>query len=504
MGTKIKRKGGNNPYREKSDVQPQGESEFVTQDDLNTALTPIQQGMTTIVDTVKALQESLKGSEKTDAQHQEIVERQVEDADKVNSRKKAVIPVFDNKNAVGDEQMFLKGFTPNMSRYEAKTAIQDVLTMQPETETLKEYQVWSDRIKFQCELLGKRPIDLMIYPQYEDFLQKTGIDKTLNLAGAATNFIPEGWSMETLAYYYQALKLGMAFEEFTMPNSPYTYPIIGRPTAHYATRANSQRGTAADEFPLSADADEGAVTFTARTISVRVDLEEEYVEDSAMAMEALVSQLIPYEMARAVESAIINGDTNGTHQDANFQSATSPVEKAWDGLRRIALERSATLDIEAGSATYGYDDFSRLVEEGGIYTVFPDDNCWVMPNAAYTKATRFTQLETFDKFPQSTNITGAIGQILGRDVIVSPEYPQVLSADGTNTAANNTQTGFTLFNKMQFKIGNRRMERVRMHFDDVTGAYYVVATRRLDFQAMENRRAGYTPAVSAINITTAS
>ena len=93
--------------------------------------------------------------------------------------------------------------------------------------------------------------------------------------------------METRLYYYQALKLGSAFEEFPMTASPENFPLIGRPVAHHHTRAASGRGTAANEFTAS-DPTEGVTTFTARTLSVRVDLEEEYVEDSADTLDTVL------------------------------------------------------------------------------------------------------------------------------------------------------------------------------------------------------------------------
>ena len=62
---------------------------------------------------------------------------------------------------------------------------------------------------------------------------------------------------------------------------------VGRGKAYHHTRAASARGETANEFRAS-DPDEGVVTFTARTLSVRVDLLEEYVEDSADTMQTLL------------------------------------------------------------------------------------------------------------------------------------------------------------------------------------------------------------------------
>jgi hypothetical protein len=514
MGKQRRKKtGGRNKYIDREEhvgdapddasEENAGDDAAVTQKEFGLLVKEVE----TITESIGQLVQALGGSEKTPAQSEEITERQLADATKINernARKSRVIPIF-GADAGGGEDLLFKGVHEGMTKKEAKSVINQVIASKPDSDLVREFQKRSDRIKMRCDILGKRPEELQMWDEHEAWLEKTGIDKVLNISGAATDFIPEGWSMETRLYYYQALKLGSAFEEFPMTASPENFPLIGRPTAHHHSRAASNRGVAANEY-VASDPTEGVTTFTARTLSVRVDLEEEYVEDSADTLDTVLEQALPHAMARGVESALVNGSRQATHQDNNFQVATSPVEKAWDGLRRVALERAATLDIEASSGAFGFDDFSRLIELGGHYLIHPDDCCWVLSNAVYTKSMRFSQLETWDKNPMPTNINGVIGMILGRPVVVSGEYPLTLHTDGTNdsTATNNVKTGFSLFNKMQFMIGNRRAERTEQFRDPLTGFYYLVTTARKDFQTMENRRGGYTPCVSAINITTAS
>ena len=209
----------------------------------------------------------------------------------------------------------------------------------------------------------------------------------LNVAGSPENYIPDGWSMDTLQYYYQALRVVSAFEEFPMTRRTETFPIIGRPEAQYQTARGPKRGDETDEFS-STDPDEGVTTFTARTIHVRVDLEDEYVDDTANVLDTLL-RLIPNAMAKGMESGVLNGSRTATHEDNRFQTKKNSVEKAFDGMRRIAGERGieAMLNIEADAGTFGFDDFSRLLERGNQkYHVMPDDCCWVLPNASTPKA----------------------------------------------------------------------------------------------------------------------
>ena len=485
----------------------------VTQDDLQAVIAPIVSVVKTIGESVQQLNETLNGGRgidsRTDAELQEIGERQLKDAEQIN-RQKVPAKIFGAPTLHRDA--LFKNIHANMRPYEIEDAIQNVLSSDTDDELVKEFQNRYDRIKLDCELLNKLPYQLKRWVEHEAWLEKTGIGKVLNLVSAPSGFIPQGWSMEVLSYYYQALRVASAFEEYPMERGVEMYPIIGRPTAQHQATRGTQRGNTTDEFSATTP-EEGVTIFHARTLHVRVDLMEEYVEDSNV-METLL-RLIPEAMAEGMESLIINGNraTGNTHQDNDIAVAAAaghnPIEKAFDGIRRLALERgsSATLDIEAGSGTFGFDDYSRLLEKGSTRLhVMPEDCCWILPNAVYTKSMRFSQLETWDKNPLPTNINGVVGMILGRPVIVSGKYPQNLDATGVNstTAANNVHTGFAHVNHRELLIGNRRAETVSVVFDNETGSYRVIATSRRDLKTRENRRSGYTPAITAINITTAS
>ena len=222
-------------------------------------------------------------------------------------------------------------------------------------------------------------------------------------------------------------------------------------------------------------------------------------------LEELLNKQIPDAMAEGWERAIISGSRTATHEDNNIATATDdPTEEAVNGLRRIALQRGATYDVDegaSGAGTFDFDDFSRVAQKGGKYLTEPTDGAWVISNSVYLRIVRMTEVETLDKFSMPTNYNGVVTWILGRPVILSEWYPENLTETGINTASGtNNTTGFTLFNTAQFMVGNRRMDRVSQHYDPLTGFYYIVATCRKDFQTMEERRVGYTPAASAISI----
>ena len=85
---------------------------------------------------------------------------------------------------------------------------------------------------------------------------------------------------------------------------------------------------------------------------------EEFREDALMEyLPTLTEEVIPMALAQGLESTLINGDTRTTHQDDGH--TTADVRDLFDGIRRIALERAAT--INAG--TYNFGVFSKVARK---------------------------------------------------------------------------------------------------------------------------------------------
>ena len=157
-----------------------------------------------------------------------------------------------------------------------------------------------------------------------------------------------------------------------MPQNPFHWDILGRPAVYRrAEPTASARGTAANEV-TAATPPQGVVTFDAEVLTVRVDLTEEFTEDTIDTYyDTLSREVIPEALAEGVEKAIISGDTAGTHQDSGITS-TDP-ETAWDGLRRDALRHSsaATVDVTESSGTFNYGRLTELIGIGKKYLLSP-------------------------------------------------------------------------------------------------------------------------------------
>ena len=516
---RIKRRKPQNPKTKKVDT-PNGTEKAVSReeidelvesvDKISEQITVVTNSTREVVDTMADLQKSLKGSEKTPAQRQEITERQLSEAQAINKRNKRIIPIWGGELESVDANYLFKGITEKTPPDEVEEVLTKVLCSPTDSALIKDFQRHCDRVKIARDMLDNSQVSsgdykkTKWYREYQQFLENSGIDKILTVGNATTDFIPEGWSMEILSRFYQELEVASAFMEFELPHSPFNWPLMGRGKARRRVRPTaSARGVAANEYPEDSS-DTNKVTFESETLSVRQDLEEEFVEDSPdMLMNLLTDVIIPETMAEGIESALVNGDIRAhsvaTGRDQNHEA--TDVELAWDGLRRIALSQSTTLNVGNNSGTYDFGDFARLLAKGGKYLIKPKNGFWIFENNSYTHALTFDEVETYDKHPIPTNINGVVNMLLGRPVLVSGEWP-LTHTDGyvSSTAANNIKGGFLCANKSQFAIGYSRAERTEQMKDILTGFFYVVSTCRKDFQALENLASGYTPVALAINV----
>ena len=511
MGKTLRKKtGGENRYAEKPDApETAGEnaSEFATKSevaDVKQGIDVLTGEMKTVGETVTALLESLKGSEKTPAQKQEMVSKQLADATEINERPSRSIPVFgENTVKIGDD-FLIKGITPLTPRIEAEKTFYEALKSDTDSEAMIELQTRCDRMKMKCELLDKQPHELREYAGFQTFLEKTGFGDVVKVitTSTTTDFVPEGWSNEVQKYYYLALKVAMLFNEFTMPNNPFRWDILGRPTAHRRTEPTAtNRGVTANEITASNPV-QGVVTFDAEVITVRVDLTQEFTEDAVDTYyDTLSQEMIPEAMAEGIEKAVISGDSDGAHQDDGI--ATTDPESAWDGLRKDAQARTATVDVTADSGAFNYGRLTELIGEGGKYLINPADTAWICGTTAYSKILNFSEVTTVDNFGQmATNVQGAVMMLMGRPLIVSEHMPLVHDDGYVHaTATNNVHDTLLLVNKKQYRMGNIPREKAtKILYDPLTEVYYFTMTCRKDFQSMQPRGAGYTPAAMTLKI----
>ena len=477
-----------------TEQETENNQEGVSKKDFDALTVEVKTLFTSVEETMAALEASLNPSD-TPEERQTKVGKQLADAKRVSQQNK--VPIETEESF--DSDILFKGLTDSTPKEVGLAIVDKTFSSPTDSDMIKDWKHHLTVVKILSECLKRQPEDLKYWNTYNAFLEGSGIgEKLVSVAGAPSNYIPEGWSDQITHQFQQELEVAMLFPEFTQPQNPYDHKIIGRPKAVRRIERTATTSTRGTDDPTFVDPPQGNVRYEAEVMMVPIQITEEFNEDMLMSyMDELISVEIPGAMAEGYESALINGDSTATHQDNGITA--DDVESSWDGLRRIALQRSATVDL----GTYNFSGFSKVIRKGGKYSVKPRDGAWIFSNAAYTQSLDFDQVKTLDKYNMPTNTTGIVNMILGRPVYVSGEFSGGLNDSGvvSGTAADNVKTGILHVNKNQFRRGTVREERVQMEFDIRLQTWVIIATCRKSFNTRENRRTGYTPSIYAINIT---
>jgi HK97 family phage major capsid protein len=273
--------------------------------------------------------------------------------------------------------------------------------------------------------------------------------------GDGDEWVPTVISANYVEEYELERKLTAAIKEMPMTSSPWEMPV----------QTDVTRARLIAEGAAMTDANFGTdkIIFGAVKLGEYYFLPEELNEDSAPAILELARRDVVQSQVRAVEDAIINGDTTGTHMDSDV-TAASDSRKAWKGLRKLALEASSTVTFAGGAITeLGLSNMRKLA---GKYGVNPKQLAWVVGPNGYAQMQRLDKVTTLEKFgPQATVLTGALAVFDGIPVIVSEYIREDLNATGVHDGVTVNRTIVHLANLTRWYVGRRRPIRVRVQQD---------------------------------------
>ncbi len=311
-----------------------------------------------------------------------------------------------------------------------------------------------------------------------------------------TEWIPTGIGASLHEQVRAAGKVAALFERITLPTNPWKWPIEGgdatayrfaEPTSDTATKvAASTSGTTAATFD--------AEIFGARTLFSR-SLEA----DSALAILPYVQRKLVQAFVDAEEKAILDGDTDGTHQDSDTNTAgTTDARWAWDGLRKKALAQTV---VTATTSTVA--NLMLLRAGMGKWGINPADLAYIVGVSAYHDLLADSNLLTVDKLgPQATILSGQVGSIGGVPVIVSEHVRENLNASGVYDAITTTKTYNLCVNRREWAMGQRTALDVEVDDSIYRETYQRVAVgfMREDFQHIGSAATNEDTAIS-FNVT---
>ena len=233
------------------------------------------------------------------------------------------------------------------------------------------------------------------------------------------------------------------------------------------------------------------VSTTPKTIGVNLPADRDATEDAIMAFGPMAQMMVAEAIQDGREDALINGDT-GTHGDTGIASwnprsrwhadslGLSTDHRYWfTGLRHQAIDAGATVNGGAAQTVVGMGGYLAQLDTPHAY----DSVVYICsPEFVLLQLLTDTNLLTVDKYgPQATVLTGEVGRIFGRPIVLSEFVDVEYNASGVFDGTTKTKTGTLIVNRARMFRGVRRSLRVETEVQPRTNTNYTVASVRESF-----------------------
>ncbi len=339
---------------------------------------------------------------------------------------------------------------------------------------------------------GARDMDRLAATRY------AGGYKALTVAGVGSGneLVPSDLSSQLYRRIYLESPLAqyMLAREIQMPTDNYTFPLrTTRPKFYH--RGNSV--AAIESTPGTAE-----FTLSARKLMAKVSFEYELEEDSIVPVLPMILDDLGAAAAEAWESSIVNGDTTATHQDSDTNAITGAPEKAYVGLRKMALAGNLKVSFASG----GIDQANTTVQRKMLkkYGRNPRDMVWLCGIQGYNDMLNLPEVFSLDKFGQRATVqTGELFFYKGVQIMLCSGIREDLNASGVYDGTTTTKGSFMLANLSHFITGRRRDFTMEMDKDISNQTKWLVASFRKAFSTIEtpDLTGGITPISLGYNYT---
>lgn len=301
----------------------------------------------------------------------------------------------------------------------------------------------------------------------------------IDTSGEGGTWVPTGIGAVLHEKVRAAGKVGPLFARINLPTNPWKWPVEGADATAY--RVAEPTGDSESKMTASTPGTVAA-TFDAEIFGARV-LTSKFLEaDSAVAILPYVTGKVAQAFVDAEEKAILDGDSDGTHQDSDVGASTTDVRSAWDGLRKRALANAS-----AATTTTTVANLLAIRALMGKWGVNPSDLAYIVGVSALHDLIADSNLLTVDKMgPQATILNGMIGSVAGVPVIVSEHMRENLNASGVYDGITTTKTVNLCVNRGEWAMGQRQALDVEAN-DSIyaeTAQRVIIGFMREDFQSI--------------------
>lgn len=315
-------------------------------------------------------------------------------------------------------------------------------------------------------------------------------------SGAGDEWVPTGMDTELWEDWVKRSLVSDKFQTVDMPTDPFNIPTLTADTTIY-------HPTAEAEAPTASDVTTAQSTLTACKLAGKNLMSYEFEEDAVFAVLPIIRENFAKQIAAAVDSVILNGDTTTGTSNINLSGGTIPTTSRFlclNGLRHAALVDNTDMDADLGAlATADVSTLQALLGKRGTR---PSDVVLFCDPWTYIKFTGLTEVLTLDKYGNdATIIKGELAKIMGFPIVVSEELAKSNSTGHVdNTAANNTKGTIVLVHLPSWRAGWRRRLLIETDRDIDKQQYEIVASLRYAFIGFGTRSSATDTAVG-FNIT---
>jgi HK97 family phage major capsid protein len=366
----------------------------------------------------------------------------------------------------------LKGETP-----------ENVLLTKSDNAQLEEFKEWQDNVLLITALLSKRdekcnPRTLKLWKAKEKKFAPL-IKAMSDSATAGAEWVPTFFSSQLIDVFHLELRIAPLFIQINpMPQDPFQFPTVSGDADVYLT----PESTSDDPSKITASTTPTSnLVLTSKKLATRRRFSEEISEDSIIAIAPFIRAKLGQDMAWGLEDALINGDVNTIHQDADVVSANDR-RKAFYGLRKMTQSGNAT---DHAGAQVTLTATRNLRVKLGKYGVNPSQLVFITGPAGLMQLLNLDEVTTLDKYgPNATVLTGELGRLDGIPIIISEKIREDLGGDGVYDGTATNKTMIMMAHRQAFVLGTRRRLTVKSWEDIETDQQVLVTTGRWDFKSL--------------------
>jgi len=317
--------------------------------------------------------------------------------------------------------------------------------------------------------------------------QKTLVTGTVN---SGAELIATDLSSELLNRMYLDSPIASEFvaSEIDMPTPSFQLPIrTTRPTFY---KGSENPGSNPTESSPGTD----NVTLTAQKLIGRTNFSYEAEEDAIVPVLGMVTENLASAAADALEDAIINGDTAGTHQDSDATASGSMT--LFNGIRKLAL--GGSLDRSLSTGGISDTNILTLKKDMGRWGIRPNELLIICGVKGYADFIGLAETLTADLTGGANTArinSGVAPTLFGSPIIVSSRVREDLNASGVYDGSTTTKGSIYIAHRPSWIMGVRKGFTVEIDRDVQQQVNIVVASFRRDFKPMETPSASLPYAV---------